>query len=86
MGVEAEPEAAVEVEGVVEVEAATDGGVPVENDVVREWPFPFEVEAGTEPNDFIPSGLIVGTAAGEEDMGAAASSIDPKVTDEPAPG
>jgi hypothetical protein len=41
------------------------------------------VEAGTDPNDFTPSDLIGGTEAGEEDIGAATSSIEPKVTEEP---
>ena len=78
---EVEPDA---VDGAVEDAdvAAADGGMPVENEVVREWCFPFDV-AGTLPNDLIPSGLIVGTFAGEDDIGAEASSIDPKVTDEP---
>ena len=76
-----EEDAAAEVEVGVDVDA-TEGGVPVENEVVREWTLPF-VFAGTEPKDLIPSGFIVGTAAGEEDMGAEASSMDPKVTDEP---
>ena len=75
------PEGAVEE---LDVEAAAEGGVPMENEVVRVWPLPFEVAAGTDPNDFIPSPLIVGTAAGEEEIGADASSIDPKVTDEPS--
>ena len=64
--------------------AAAEGGVPVENEVVREWALP--LVAGNVPNDLIPSGLIVGTAAGDEDMGAEASSMDPKVTDEPGDG
>lgn len=39
---------------------------------------------GTEPNDFTAStGLTAGVAAGEDDMGAEASSIEPKVTEEP---
>jgi hypothetical protein len=41
------------------------------------------VAAGTDPNDFTPSDLIGGTEAGEEDIGAAASSMEPKVTAEP---
>ncbi len=41
------------------------------------------VEAAKEPNDFIPSDFIGGTDAGEEDIGAETSSIEPKVTDEP---
>ena len=60
----------------------------MENEVVRVWPLPFEliVVAGTDPNDFIPSPLIGGTDAGEDEIGADASSIDPKVTDEPDDG
>ena len=41
------------------------------------------LDAGTVPKDLIPSGLMTGTEAGEDDIGAEASSIDPKVTDEP---
>ena len=77
-----EEESAAEDEPEVEEVAAADGGVPVEKEVVREWTSPF-VFAGTEPKDLIPPGLIVRTVAGEDDMGAAASSMDPKVTDEP---
>ena len=65
-----------------EVDAA-EGGVPVEKDVVRECILPFVLAAGTVPKDLIPSGLMTGTEAGEDDIGAEASSIDPKVTDEP---
>lgn len=86
----AEEEAVVDdVDGAVEdVDAAdaAEGGVPVENEIVREWCFPFEVAAGTDPNDLIPSGLMVGTVAGDDDMGADASSMDPKVTDDPVKG
>ena len=77
-----EEEGAAEDEPEVEEVAAADGGVPVEKEVVREWTLPF-VFAGTEPKDLIPLGLIVGTVAGEDGMGAAASSMDPKVTNEP---
>ena len=38
---------------------------------------------GTVPKDLTPSDLIDGAAAGDEDIGAEASSIDPKVTAEP---
>jgi hypothetical protein len=41
------------------------------------------VLAGTVPKDLTPSDLIDGAAAGDEDIGAEASSIDPKVTAEP---
>ena len=40
--------------------------------------------AGTDPKDFTPSDLRAGAAAGDEDIGADTSSIDPKVTAEPA--
>ncbi len=65
--------------------AAVDGGIPVENEVVRECILPFGF-AGTEPNDLIRSGFIVGAGAGEDEMGAEASSMDPKVTDDPGDG
>ena len=39
--------------------------------------------AGTDPKDFTPSDLVGGMAAGDEDIGAETSSIDPKVTAEP---
>lgn len=68
-----------------EVDAA-EGGIPVENDVVRECILPFVFAAGTEPNVLMPSGLMVGTAAGEDEMGAEVSSMDPKVTEEPECG
>jgi hypothetical protein len=41
------------------------------------------VAAGTVPKDFTPSDLRAGAAAGDEDIGADTSSIDPKVTAEP---
>lgn len=41
------------------------------------------VVAGTLPNDFTVSDLMVGAGAVEAWMGAEASSIDPKVTEEP---
>ena len=66
--------------------AAADGGIPVENDVVREWILPFGFAAGTEPNDLIPSGFTIGAGPGEDEMGAEASLMDPKVTDDPGDG
>ena len=36
--------------------------------------------AGTDPNDLTPSALMGGTLAGDEDIVAELSSIDPKVT------
>lgn len=41
------------------------------------------VVAGTEPKDFTPSDLMAGVAAGDDEMGAETSSIEPKVTAEP---
>jgi hypothetical protein len=43
----------------------------------------FDVVAGTDPKDFTLSVLTTGVAAGEDDKGAATSSIDPKVTADP---
>ena len=80
VGVDVEDDEAADVDAVA-VAAVAEGGVPVENEVVREWTLPFEL-AGTEPNVLIPSDLITGTAAGEDDIGAEASSMDPKVTAE----
>jgi len=68
-----------------EVDAADDEGVGDKTDVLDEidalpltWP---EVVAGTDPKDFtLPSDLTGGAEAGDEDIGAEASSIDPKVT------
>jgi hypothetical protein len=39
--------------------------------------------AGTDPKVLTPWGFRVGTEAGEEDMGAETSSMDPNVTEEP---
>ena len=78
-----EVDVAVDDDDETDVAAAADGGIPVENDVVRECILPF---AGTEPKDLIRSGFIVGAGAGEDEMGAEASSIDPKVTDDPGDG
>ena len=44
------------------------------------WPGP--AVAGTDPNDLTFSVLTTGALAGEEDMGAESSSIDPNVTAE----
>jgi hypothetical protein len=53
---------------------ANDGGLP----------FTGELAAGTDPNDLTTfSDLIGGAVAGDEDIGAATSSIEPKVTAEP---
>ena len=37
--------------------------------------------AGSVPKDLTPSDLIAGTAAGEDDIGAGALSMEPNVTD-----
>jgi len=57
------------------VDGANDG-----LDEIEDLPFN---NAGTDPKDFTPSDLIGGAAAGEEDIGAESSSIDPNVTAEP---
>ena len=80
-----EVDVAVDDDDEADAAAGADGGIPVENDVVRECILPFGF-AGTEPNDLIPSGFIIGAGAGEDEMGAEASSMDPKVTDEPGDG
>lgn len=46
-------------------------------------PFVAGAFAGTLPNDFTISDLILGAGTEEAWMGAEASSIEPKVTDEP---
>jgi hypothetical protein len=64
-------------------EAWLNGGfVEAETD---DFPFIWLTVAGTEPKDFTPSAeaLIAGVDAGEEDIGAEASSMDPKETAEP---
>ena len=61
--------------------AAVDGGVAVENEVIRACIFPPAL-ADTEPSD-----LIVGAAAEEEDeMAALAWPMEPKVADEHGDG
>lgn len=49
------------------------------------WPILLVVAAvaGTEPKDLTPSDLMAGVAAGDDEMGAEASSIEPNVTAEP---
>ncbi len=54
LAVEAEPEAAIEVEGAVEGEAATEWGLPVENEVVLERAFPFKVEVAQSRTTLSP--------------------------------
>jgi len=67
----------------VEEEAWLNGGFV--EDETDDFPFIWLTVAGTEPNVFTPSAddLMAGVAAGEEDMGAEASSMDPKETTEP---
>jgi len=54
------------------------------DDLVADLVFPFtwfEDAAGTVPKNFITSLFTAGVEAGEEDNGAEASSIKPKITD-----
>ena len=44
---------------------------------------PVGAATGTDPKVFRPSDFVRGTAAGDGDVGAETSSIDPKVTAEP---
>lgn len=46
-------------------------------------PFTWLTVAGTVPNVLTPSDFIGGVAAGDDDIGAEASSIDPKDTGGP---
>jgi hypothetical protein len=50
---------------------------------VDDLPFMRPESTGTLPNDLTPSDLIGGTEAGEEEIGAEASFIEPKVTEGP---
>lgn len=54
-------------------------------DEKEDFPFIWLGVAGTEPNDFTLSAeaLMAGVAAGDEEIGAEASSMDPKDTTEP---
>lgn len=45
--------------------------------------FPLTCVLGNDPKDFTPSDLTGGAEAGEADIGAVTSSIEPKVTAEP---
>ena len=65
----------------VEVEAVGDTTDALED--MDGFPLTWPVATGTDPKDFTPSDLVGGTAAGDEDIGAETSSIDPKVTAEP---
>lgn len=76
-----------------EGDGVADGGVGVDVEAPLGGRFKegFEMDAlpftcpvaGTDPNDLTPSDFTAGVEAGEEDMGAETSSIDPKVTGEP---
>lgn len=48
---------------------AKEGGLPLTGEL-----------AGTDPKDLTPSDFMGATGAGEEDIGAASSSMEPKVT------
>lgn len=63
----------------VEAVGGTIGGLEDMDGFPLTWP----VATGTDPKVFTPSDLVGGTAAGEEDIGAETSFIDPKVTAEP---
>jgi hypothetical protein len=82
-GTDVDDEVVDAVETEVEEEAWLDGGFV--EDETDDFPFIWLGVAGTEPKDFTPSddALIAGVAAGEEDIGAEASSMDPKDTTEP---
>jgi len=76
---------AVDEDATVEIEAVDDEVVEVTTDDLDDidalpltWP-----DAGTDPKDFTLSDLSGGAAAGDEDIDAEASSIDPNVTAEP---
>ena len=45
-----------------------------------EFPLRRALSAGTEPNDLTPSCFMGGAGAGEEEIGAETSSMEPKVT------
>lgn len=69
---------------------AEEGGFAVEDTDVDEEVdgLPFTADTGVEaavtlPKVLIASDFIGGTEAGEEDIGAESSSIDPKVTEAP---
>ena len=75
----------VDEDAAVEIEAVDDEVVEVTTDDLDDidalpltWP-----DAGTDPKDFTLSDLSGGAAAGDEDIDAEASSIDPNVTAEP---
>jgi hypothetical protein len=69
-------------EAAVDVEAV--GGTTDALEDMDGFPLTWPVAAtGTVPKVFTPSDLVGGTAAGDEDIGAETSSIDPNVTAEP---
>lgn len=79
--------------GVVDADEEAVGGTTEALDEIEALPLTWPVgpfwaagvaAAGTDPKDFTPSDLRAGAAAGDEDIGADTSSIDPKVTAEPA--
>jgi hypothetical protein len=88
LGVEAVDVAAAE-DSVLELEGVDDregrGGCfddPVAEAEAEVLPFTWlEDVAGTDPKDFTTSVFTAGMAAGDEDNGAEASSIDPNTTD-----
>lgn len=84
LGVDAVNVAAVE-DSVLELESVGRGGCfddPVADVEAEILPFTWlEDVAGTDPKDFTTSVLTAGMAAGDEDNGAEASSIDPNTTD-----
>ena len=67
----------------VDVEAVGDTTDALEDMDAFPLTWPVAVATGTDPKVFTPSDLVGGTAAGDEDIGAETSSIDPKVTAEP---
>ena len=60
-------------------EAAGGEGEGARDDLV-DLPLRWALSAGTEPNDLTPSCFMGGSGAGEEEMGAETSSMEPKVT------
>jgi hypothetical protein len=60
-----------------------DDGAKEGLDEIEDLPLTWPTVAGTDPKDFTPSDLMGGAAAGDEDIGAETSSIDPKVTADP---
>ena len=65
----------------VEVEAV--GGTTDGLEGMDGFPLTLPVATGTDPKVLMPSDLVGGMAAGDEDIGAETSSIDPNITAEP---